>query len=141
MVGQGIWLRAPVVGAGYALLALLCLSFSRFDGSTESIWLSNALLVAALLVVPRGRWAVVIACAAVGHVGAHLLVGDALDFTLAYLVGDMSESVIVAALLASGAMTFASRRDVFWFLAVCLIVPFASACIAASGSFIISRPM
>ena len=141
MVGQGIWLRAPVVGAGYALLALLCLSFSRFDGSTESIWLSNALLVAALLVVPRGRWAVVIACAAVGHVGAHLLVGDALDFTLAYLVGDMSESAIVAALLASGAMTFASRRDVFWFLAVCLIGPFASACIAASGSFIISRPM
>ena len=142
MIGQGIWLRAPVVGAGYALLALLCLSFSRFGWPTESIWLSNAFLVAALLAVPRSRWAALIACAAAGHVGAHLLVGDALDFTLAYLVGDMSECAIVAALLAPGTMAFASRGDVFWFLVVSAIIgPFVSACITASGSFIIGQPM
>lgn len=143
MIGQGsIWLRAPVVGAGYGLLSLLCLSFSRFGAPTESIWVSNALLVAALLVIPQSRWLFVIVCASAGHVAAHLLVGDAFDFTLAYLVGDMSECAIVAVLLGSGTMAFATRRQVVWFLVVCgLIGPFVSASIAASGRSLIDQPM
>ena len=143
MVGQGsIWLRAPVVGAGYALLSLLCLSVSRFGAPTESIWLSNALLIAALLALPRKRWLATIACASAGHVAAHLVVGDALDFTLAYLVGDMVECALVAVLLAPNTMAFATRRQVLWFLLVCgLIGPFVSASLAASGRSIINQPM
>lgn len=143
MIGQGsIWLRAPVVGAGYGLLSLICLSFSRFGAPTESIWVANALLVAALIALPRNRWLRTIACASAGHVAAHLVVGDALAFTLAYLVGDMSECAIVAVLLGPDTMRFATRRQVLWFLVICgLVGPFVSASIAASGRSIINQPM
>lgn len=143
MIGQGnIWLRAPVVGAGYFVLSIVSLAFSRFGAPTESIWFSNALLVAALLVMPRRQWALAIAWASVGHVSAHLLVGDALDFTLAYLLGDMSECALVAVLLGPGVLAFTTRGQVVWFLLVCgLIGPFVSASIAASGSSLVGKPM
>jgi integral membrane sensor domain MASE1 len=143
MIGQGsIWLRAPVVGLGYFVLSVASLWFSRFGAATESVWFSNALLVAVLIAMPRKEWAVAIACASVGHVSAHLLVGDGLDFTLAYLAGDMVECALVAVLLAPGTMAFSNRRQIFWFLLVCgLIGPFVSACVAASGSSLVGKPM
>ncbi len=143
MIGEGsIWLRASVVGAGYGLLSFLCLSFSRFGAPVESIWLSNALLTAALIATQRKNWLAVIGACAIGHVLAHLASGDALDFTLAFLTGDMSEGALCAWLLAPRTMAFETRRDIFRFLIVCgLIGPFVSANIAAAGSWLIDRPM
>lgn len=143
MVGQGsIWLRAPVIGGGYFLLSLLSLTFSRFGAPIESIWLSNALLVAALIASPRKSWLAQLLCASVGHVLAHQSAGDALGLTLAYLAGDMVECALAATLLGPRTMAFETRRQIFWFLLVCgLIGPFVSASIAASGSAIIGKPM
>ncbi len=143
MIGQGsIWLRAPAVGAGYFLLSFASLSFSRFGAPVESIWLSNALLIAALIATARSNWASLILCSAAGHVAAHLATGDQLDFTLAYLAGDMTECALCATLLAPQTMAFATRRQILWFLLVCgLIGPFVSASVVASGSAIIGKPM
>ncbi|MFT3722231.1 MAG: MASE1 domain-containing protein [Hyphomonadaceae bacterium] len=143
MIGQGsIWLRAPAVGAGYFLLSLASLSFSRFGAPVESIWLSNALLLAALIATPRKEWLSLILCASVGHVLAHMVSRDALDLALSYLAGDMVECALCATLLAPRTMAFETRRQILWFLLVCaLIGPFVSASIAASGSAIIGKPM
>lgn len=143
MIVQGsIWLRAPAVGAGYFVLSVASLAFSRFGAPTESIWFSNALLVAALIAAPRKDWMFHVAAASVGHVLAHTLMGDTLDFTLTYLFGDVVECLVVAVLLAPGTMAFANRGQMLWFLLVGGIIgPFVSACIAASGASLIGQPM
>src|SRR5262245_46820979 len=103
MKQDGVWkteaARALAVGAGYGLLAFASLSITRFGTPVESIWVSNALLVWALANARLGAWPLLIACAAVGHVTAHLLTSDHLPFTFAFLVGDMAECVIAGYLL------------------------------------------
>ncbi len=143
MMGRGsIWLRAPAVGAGYFFLSFLSLTFTRFGAPVESVWISNALLTAALIASPRNGWLLLIACGAIGHVLAHLATSDPLDMTITYLVADMAECALCATLLAPRTMAFATRQQIFWFLVVGgLIAPFVSASIAASGSSIIGRPM
>ncbi|SUS03267.1 membrane hypothetical protein [uncultured Defluviicoccus sp.] len=143
MAGQGgMWLRALAVGAGYGAVAFLCLSLSRFGAPVESIWLPNAVLVAALVSMPRKAWPALIGAAALGHVAAHLATGDALDFTLAFLVGDMIECLLCAFLLTPQILSVATWKHVFRFLVVCgLVGPLVSASIAAAGSLLIGRPM
>lgn len=136
--------RALGVGLGYGILAYFCLSISRFGAPVESIWLSNTVLVWALANTSRAQWPLLVACAAAGHVGAHMLTGDAIDFTLAFLVGDMSEGVLCGLLLGlrPRSLQFETRGGVFYFLLVCaLIGPLTSACIAALGSWLIGQPM
>jgi integral membrane sensor domain MASE1 len=142
LAGQAGWRRALAIGASYALLSYVCLSFSRFGAPVESIWLSNALLVAGLASTPRAGWAAMVVCAAIGHQAAHLAAGDAPAFSAAFLVGDMFEAVFCAFLLKPRTLAFASRADVFRFLLVCgLAGPLLSACIAAAGSWLIGRQM
>src|SRR5262245_5603679 len=90
LIGDTPLRRAAAVGVGYGALAYLCLIFTRFGAPVESIWLSNALLTAVLFAAPRAHWALIVACAAAGHVSAHLLTGDAPALTGAFLVGDMA---------------------------------------------------
>jgi PAS domain S-box-containing protein len=143
MIGQGsIWLRAPVVGLGYFILAYVCLSVSRFGAPVESIWLANALLVGALIATPRGKWALTLSSAGIGHVLAHIATHDGLNRTFAFLVGDLTECVLVASLLGARTMAFSNRKQIFWFL-LCggIVGPVVSAAVAALGSMVAGLPM
>ncbi len=103
MVGQGsIWLRAPVIGGGYFLLSLLSLTFSRFGAPIESIWLSNALLVAALIASPRREWPVMIWPGRSAMCSRTRLRAIRLDRSLVFLVSDMIECALVATPLPRG---------------------------------------
>lgn len=143
LVGETPLRRALAVGAGYGVLAYLCLIFSRFGAPVESIWLSNALLIAALFKAPRGQWPLFVGCAAAGHVAAHLLTGDAVAFTAAFLVGDMAEGVICASLLRlrPGLLTFQDSVSVFLFILVCVFSAGASATVAATASWLSGQPL
>jgi PAS domain S-box-containing protein len=132
----GVALRAAGVGVAYGLIAYLCLSFTRFGAPIESIWISNALLAAALLKTRVRDWAVVVACAAGGHLSAHLATGDAFNFSAALLAGDMFEAVTFAALLIRrpATLAFQDRNAIFYFLAACVLCAFASALVATTAA-------
>lgn len=91
--------RPVAVAFANGALAFVCLAFTRFGASVESIWLSNALLTAALMASPLRNWPEVIVGAIAGHIAAHLAVGVDIWFSVAALAGDMAEALVCAALL------------------------------------------
>ncbi len=136
--------RALAVGGAYGLLAYLSLSLTRFGSAVESIWLCNALLTWGLVTSRRDMWLPTVAAAAIGHVTAHTLNGDAFNFTLAFLAGDMLECVFCALMLNLRPRTlrFEDRKSAFYFLLICgLAAPFLSAVIAAAASWAIGRDL
>jgi len=144
-LGRATILRAVAVGLGYGVLSYFSLAFTRFGAEVESIWISNALLAWALRTQPLRLWPLQIAFAAVAHVAAHLSVGDRLDFSLAFLLADMSEATLCAWLLTyrrpEGAAVL-SRGGVYYFVLVSgVIAPMASAAVASGGAAIIARDM
>ncbi|HVY84583.1 MAG TPA: MASE1 domain-containing protein [Caulobacterales bacterium] len=143
-VGRSAALRAAAVGVGYALLAYFSLAYTRFGAEVESIWISNALLAWALRTAPLPQWPIYVAFASLGHVSAHLIVGDRLDFTLAFLLADMTESALCAWMVThrpKGAEVL-SRGGVFYFIFVSgVVAPMASAAIASGASAIVARDM
>lgn len=139
---DSIWLKPPVVGVGYFALAFVCLSISRFGGPVESVWLANALLTAALMVTPTRGWPATLACAAAGHVLAHLATFDVIGQTLAFLIADLVEASLVAWLVGAKAMAFANWRHMLRFLVLgALLGPVVSGTLAAAGSAIAGTPM
>ena len=143
LIGKTPLWRAVAVGVGYGALGYLCLIFTRFGAPVESIWLSNALLTAALFAAPRAHWPLILACAAAGHVSAHLLTGDAPAFTAAFLAGDMAEAIVCASLLRlrPGMLAFQDSAGVFLFLLVCAFSALVSATIALTGSWFTAQPL
>lgn len=133
------WMRAVAVGAGYGAVAYALLAFTRFEEPVESIWFSNALLVWALATGGVRTWPLLIACASIGHVGAHFAAGDAANLTFAFLIGDIGECLFAAWLLKRrpDALAFTRRAPTFYFLAVCIIAPLASACVAQASYFLL----
>lgn len=130
--------RVLAVGAVYALLAVFSLSITRFGAPVESIWLSNAVLVWALVTSPRAAWPVLFLAGAAGHLAAHLIVRDTLRFTAAFIIGDMFECLIVSVLLQRRprALAFEDRGSTFYFLFVCALAPLVSSIVFAAVTFV-----
>ncbi|HWA01641.1 MAG TPA: MASE1 domain-containing protein [Caulobacterales bacterium] len=143
-VGRSTMVRAVAIGVCYGVLSYFSLAYTRFGAQVESIWISNALLAWALRVAPVRQWPVYIAWASLGHVAAHLSVGDRLDFSLAFLLGDMVESALCAWMLTHrprGADVL-TRGGVFYFVFVSgVVAPMASAAIASGATALLSRDM
>jgi len=135
--------RLVGVGAAYCAVAYLCLSLTRFGASVESIWAPNALLSAALIVATRARWPALLLSAAAGHVLAHVLVGDALPITFAFLVSDFAEIALCATLLRArpDALTFQGRIGVSYFIVICVGSAVASTAVAALTTSIAGAPL
>lgn len=139
-VGEGKlnWVRALAIGAGYGVAAYVSLSVTRFNAPVEAIWISNALLTWALATSRPAAWWPYIVFAALAHVSAHIMAGDALNLTAGFLLGDMGECVVAAWLLwrRPGSLAFESRRATFYFLLVCgIVAPLASLAMMAIGVF------
>ena len=123
-----------LLGAGYYVAARLGLAF-RFQNSQISVvWPANAVLVTALLLVPRVRWWQVLIVASLAHVAAMSPVTPA--WRVAWQIGANSLfGLAMAELLrrfVGSPMSFGSRRQVLVYAATSLVVPAAHALISPS---------
>ena len=126
--------QLALVGAGYYVAARLGLAF-RFQNSQISVvWPANALIVTALLLTPRVRWWQVLVVASLAHVAAMSPVTPA--WRVAWQIGANSlfGLAMTEALrrFAGLPMNFGSRRQVFVYVAISLVVPALHALISPS---------
>lgn len=131
------------VGLSYGALACASLLFTRFGAQVESIWVSNALLAAALVTQSRKNWPLIILAAAVGHVAAHVIGRDAPAYAAAALISDMSEATILASLLSwrPSAVAFQDRTGIIFFFAACAASALASTLIVAAATTMLATPL
>jgi diguanylate cyclase (GGDEF)-like protein/PAS domain S-box-containing protein len=97
---------APAPGVRWpALLALgllalattwFSITYTRFETGVSAVWLSNGLLVGALLLAPRNAWRSYFLVAAVAQVLARVWRGDPWPVVLVLLLANMVECAMVA---------------------------------------------
>lgn len=75
------------------------IALTRETGGVASVWLANAVLVAALATAPRARWGGLVAAFVAGNAGANLAVGDAAWIALGFGAINALEAVVAAALV------------------------------------------
>jgi signal transduction histidine kinase/DNA-binding response OmpR family regulator len=121
------WLALALL-AGYFTAASL--SVTAF-GTNTPIWVSNGLVVAALLRHKLSAWPWLLLAAAIADFGANALYGDGPAIAVAVVGCDILEIVLVAALLSrwlgsEAAQPFTSIGKMTQFALVCLLVPVIS---------------
>jgi serine/threonine-protein kinase RsbW len=125
-----------VVGVGYALCSQLSYSWFNANGVSASFFPAAGVTLAALVLVERRRWPIVIAAAAAAELTLDLAHGIALLPTLGYVAANTIEPLVGALLLTS----FRSRVDLarvrhlwaFFVLAV-LLAPLVGGIVGATS--------
>ncbi|WP_140872589.1 GGDEF domain-containing protein [Sphingomonas oligophenolica] len=69
------WLAAALMGVLYFALAAFTIRFTRFDGGVAFVWVSTALLLARLILLPTARWGPPLLCCGVASVVATMAFG------------------------------------------------------------------
>jgi PAS domain S-box-containing protein len=122
-IGQTIHLRtlrlAALVFAGYYVGTRVGMALTFLPNPIAVLWPSNAVLFAAMVLLPTRTWWVVIAAALPAHVLAELQAGVPIAMVLCWFVSNVFEAVIGAACtrwLARRAVAFDTRRDVIAFI-------------------------
>ena len=127
------WQRiALFVFAAYYLGARLGLTLTFAPLPISVLWPPNAVLFAAMLVLPAGRWWLVVAAALPAHLVSELQGGIPLTMVLCWYVSNVSEALVAVCVLRAAiadANPFASVRGVLVFLG-------ASASAAVASSFL-----
>lgn len=123
---MGRW-HPLAIAFAYFALAYACLAFTRFGTFAEALWLSNALLAAALVSLPRSKWLQTLLLAALAHLLAHFAVGDPLAASISFLAADLSEATLFALLFPRYAEAPAARTRLVGFIASCVFSAVASA--------------
>ncbi len=121
----------PAVLAGTVfLLAYACLRFPH-AGRVAPIWLSNAVLLAAMLRDRAGRWPWLVIAAFVGNIAADLMMGEPLPLAAAFTGANMVEALLCSVgLRAVCGRNFepTSGGHLAWFFAIAGVAgPLASA--------------
>jgi PAS domain S-box-containing protein len=126
------WNRVAIalfVCAGYYLGARLGLALTFEPLPISVLWPPNAILLAALLLVPTRDWWIVLVAALPGHLASELPAGIPFPMALCWYVSNISEGVIGAGLLrlAIGeARPFDTPRDTILFFAAAAMAAMAS---------------
>src|SRR5215831_12633409 len=118
-VSGATWRRALLVAAAYYLGAKLGFAFTFQPHPISTLWLPNALLLAALLLTPVSSWWVLLAGALPAHLAAELQSGVPLTMVLAWFASNCAEALFGAACirrLCTTRLHFDSFRDVGVFL-------------------------
>ena len=127
------WQRiALFVFAAYYLGARLGLTLTFAPLPISVLWPPNAVLFAAMLVLPAGRWWLVVVAALPAHLISELQGGIPLTMVLCWYLSNVSEALIGAFVVRAAmaeANPFASVRGVLVFLGAC-------ACAAVMSSFL-----
>src|SRR5215475_5976770 len=129
-VRSAAWLA--LFGTGFFLTARLSQGFIFGRTPLGVVWAPNALLLSALILAPRKAWRLVLAVAAVSHVIA--MAGWTPAWRMAWQIA-VNALCVVAATVALGRfvgfpLRFESRREVFIYTSVALLMPALLALIA-----------
>jgi PAS domain S-box-containing protein len=89
----------PVVAAAFGLAAWAGIELTREFGRVAAIWLSNALLVSALLLTTRKQWLPLVVATYAVNVGVNSLAGDSFAASFGFALVNTLESFIAASLL------------------------------------------
>jgi PAS domain S-box-containing protein len=117
------------VFVAYYLGARLGLALTFQPSPVSVLWPPNAILFAAMLVVPVNLWWAIVAAALPAHLIAELQSRVPVPMVLCWFVSNVAEALIGATcvgLLARRPLTFSTLRDVSAFLGAVLVATFAS---------------
>jgi integral membrane sensor domain MASE1 len=120
----------------YFAVAAACIALTRFGAQVAPIWLASPVLVFALLTIPEKSWPVMLAFGAAAHALANAVNQEPIAFAAPYLVANICEALLAAALLRRTKvdLDFSDRAEVFRFLAICgVAAPALSAVLAKIG--------
>ncbi len=116
------------------IAAYVCILFSREQGRIAPIWIANALVVAALLRSPTGRWPTLVAAAFGAYVTANLAFGDPPVTVLALATCNLLEYVGCAAFLrhrCGRTFDIGRIRHLGWFIVAAIVASTISAGLAS----------
>lgn len=136
---MGRW-HPLAVAFAYFVLAYACLAFTRFDSFAQALWLSNALLAAALVSLPKSKWPQTLLLAGLGHLLAHFAVGDPLRASISFLVADLSETALFAWLFSRWAEASEASARLVGFIISSILSALTSAAVLAGLFFLTSQP-
>ncbi len=116
---------AAFVFAGYYLTAKIGFAFALQPGSVSTLWMPNAILLAALLLVPVRHWWIIILAAFPAHLAAELQSGVPVLMVLSWFISNTLQALIGAIGVnhfVRGPLRFDSFRGlaIFLIVAVCL---------------------
>jgi len=120
---------AALVFVGYYLGARLGLALTFYPYPVSVLWPPNAILFAAMLLVPTSLWWVVIASALPAHLVAELQSRVPVRMVVCWFISNVTEALIGATcvrLLVRKPMTFETLRDVSVFLGAAFAATFVS---------------
>jgi signal transduction histidine kinase len=112
-------LVAALVCAGYYLTAKIGFAFALQPGSVSILWMPNSILLAALLLIPRRFWWIVILCAFPAHLAAELQSGVPTAMVLSWFVSNSLQAIVGALIicrLIDGQLRFDSFKHLSVFL-------------------------
>ena len=95
---------AAVLGLVYLGAALLSLHLSREAGTVATFWYGNGIAIAVLATLELRRWPLHVAAIAASVFTANLLWGDELLVALSFLLPNLGEILLAAALLRRGGL-------------------------------------
>ena len=110
---------AALVFLGYYVGARLGLSLTNWPNPISALWPPNAILLAALLLLPTRRWPLAVAAALPAHLLAELQAGVPLPMVLCWFVTNATEALFGAGLLRwqiPGRFHFDRLRNVLLFI-------------------------
>lgn len=113
------WRQALLVATAYYLSAKIGFAFTFQPHPISTLWLPNALLLAALLLTPVSSWWVLLAAALPAHLAAELQSGVPLAMVLGWFASNSAEALIGAVCIrrfCALPLRFDSFREVGIFL-------------------------
>jgi signal transduction histidine kinase len=121
---------ALLVSAAYYLTTKVGFAFALQPGSVSTLWMPNAILLAAFLLLPRRSWWVVLLAAGPAHFAAELQSGVPTAMVASWFVSNSVQALIGAVCIdrfVEGRLRFDSFRGLTIFL-LCgaLLAPFLS---------------
>ena len=128
---------ATLVCVGYFLGARVGFAFNIYPSPVSTLWPPNSILLAALLLAPTRRWALLLLAAFPAHVVIQVANHIPATMILLYFISNCSQALVAAACirrLAGGTMRFDASRHVGIFVLGSLVGVFVS-CFLDVGFF------
>jgi diguanylate cyclase (GGDEF)-like protein len=124
--GISLLLSSMLLGIIYFLAAAAAIALSGQAGNVAAAWIAGAILLAALIGMPRRRWWPLLVAAGIADIAASLYAGSSLAVAAVVAATDVAEPLLVLAVLSA----FGDRRP--WHLTVRSLILFTVAVIVAA---------
>ena len=137
---MGRW-HPLAVAFAYFVLAYACLALTRFGAFAQALWLSNALLAAALVSRPKGKWPETFLLAGLGHLLAQFAIGDPLGASISFLAADLSETALFAWLFSRWIAASEASARLVGFIVSCILSALMSAAVLGGLVLLTGPPL